>query len=352
MFQILCLLFSLKASAEISGTSLFKETKSINPAVVSGRRESVISVSGSKEQIAKSQSLNENYGNSDVKIEVDMNRLTSFYGGKAGGGITTELFIDISSGAKKTSVSSESSESVYSNNIDFALAIYSLSFSKSFGISLGYLKSSFAQNNEGTSGSYTYKIKNKMNTDAILFRAGSSTKIFGLDFGYYGEAFRSQNAMYDDQGEERNQNNIDYRAGVAIGSSGPNHLFELAYEKQLFVDTSLGAYAPQRFSITLETGFGGIVLGYTGRMYIDAYGEIENLMYNNLVYSGNTKTRLQHIFNFSLGREKGSSISGSIYFSKGTNQEDNLLDAGGMDSEKFDTKSEEKGVSLKYSYTF
>ena len=106
---ILMAFFSHHTSAQIAAASLFKEMRSQNPAVISQRPAATFSALLKKDMVEKEQTTESGavVGTSDI----DINSAMFFYGGK-GGGLTSEVFGELSSGTKddKVTIFSQTSE--------------------------------------------------------------------------------------------------------------------------------------------------------------------------------------------------------------------------------------------------
>ncbi len=347
------LLLSLDSFGQVTGPSLFKETKSLNPAVVSQRRARVLSINGKKEQIEKKQDLNRISGGSTATSEVDLNRITAFYGGKGSSGLTSEIFLDTSSGSRTNTLSSDQSRDENETKLQYGNFLGSFSFNRFFGLTLGMVESEYKENYSGTYDNLSYESNFAFESSTKIVRIGSVFN-FGLNVGYYFE-YGSSTFTSDSSGPVEVDNEFTYQTvGIGVGGTGANYHYEFSFEKSGDEANKLTDFKTFRLSVTLEKSFSWFSVGYIGRYYINGYLDSENILYNNLVYAGLTDNRLENKFNFSFGRSRGHSFSGSISFSSTEGDQGSIIRGfSNNDSDaKYPTAIKERGISLKYSYSF
>lgn len=141
--------------------------------------------------------------------------------------------------------------------------------------------------------------------------------------------------------------------GIALGTSSKTFHVEGGYERALKSDTDPilnKVLTPARITGTIEGRFGSLAIGYTGRLFLDGFFDIDRVIYNQFVSSNSfDEPRLENTFNFSFGTEKGGAFSASVYYTSFTSKELNSFFQNGN---KIDTKTTSYGASVKYSFAF
>lgn len=349
LLTFISLLFSQLCYGQIASNSLFREMKSVNPAVISHRPAAILAITGSVDKIKKTQDISSMYGDGATNtsnIKVQGGKL--FYGGK-GPGFTNEIFFESASGTKKDELVSSSESMSASNSVSSMYALWGLGLGPNFGVNIGLLKYQYADKFSGTFGGSSFENNNELDALARIVKLGWKARILA-DIGLFYEHFDATTDMVND-GVSTSGKDKFRTFGVGIGAAAKQFHFEIGYEKRLGTKEFNGKKtSPDRITGTLEFRTGKLSLGYTGRYYRDGFFDLEGLLYNNLAYQGaQDKARLEHGFNFSYGSDKGHSLSGSAYYSKTQTKEDITTIMTGL---KFDTTIEALGLSAKYSYAF
>jgi len=348
-------LISFSAYSQIATNSLFRETKSINPAVISKRPDAVFSIVGKADQVEKGQDLSTSaFGSeakSDSKVKVTSQDL--FYGGK-GNGFTSELFLNNSIGKKDDKITTPFFSNSQSNSVTSQYGHLGLGLGQNFGISMGGIKYSSKGSFEFSNNGTTYSDNYKSDTTAIIPKLGIAYKML-LDWGIFYQRMMMKSTTVQNGTEQLNKDKFDI-AGGGVGTSSKNFHTEVAFERYVKTNrvTNDGItyreVFPSRAMFSLEFFWGKLSLGYTGFYYQNGFMNFDNLLFNSLVYAENwEKARLENNFNFSLGSEKGHSFSGSVSFSNLKSSEKNMY-AGG--ETKFPTTTKSMGISVKYAYIF
>ena len=346
---IYSLLYTHLGFTQIAASSVFRETKSINPAIVSMRPAGAFSLLGSSDKVTKTQDQSENYDNGEAIAEIEVNRSAIFYGGR-GGGFTSELFIDISKGDKKTTLKADDQETSFEDKIISNFSLLSFGFSPNFGLSIGMANSEYQNKYEGTFNGYSFSSDFEYKGNTLITRIGTT---FGSSVaaGMFLEMSQTQGT---NKSEDLSESTSDtgYAAGIGFASKSNSHHYELSFEIIPFLDDSNGDASsfPQRLMLTLEQRLSFITFGYSGRLYRNGFGDTENMIYTNLVFNDFTKDRIEHKFNFAFGAERGHSLSGSLTLSDTTSVQPDIVSVGS--EEKYETRIQELGISIKYSYNF
>ncbi|WP_127716673.1 hypothetical protein [Halobacteriovorax sp. HLS] len=337
------LVFSANQSlANISSASMFKEMRALNPAVISQRPAGTFAAMIKKDLVDKEQVV----PNGSSTSEIDITNLSLFYGGKGGKGITTELSAEIGTGTKDDNVNQSGAVQQVSTTSDLMLAQAAVGFLNNFGLSFLRVSNDITQTNTDTNSTLTSI------TGGIKFTAG-------LDFGLF-----YQSSSFTQEGTSLGlpvNNKFDMpRYGIGIGYSNKVFHIEVGYVKDVNqIKEELGGgsgagenvatYNPAKIVGTIEFKFKKLTLGVTSSYYIDGYFDFTNLIFNTMVLSSNKESRLENIFNFSFGGDKGHSFSGSASMStvESTESPPTLLSGT-----KYKTTTKILGAVLSYSYAF
>ncbi len=347
---VLCLLlFSTSSYAQMASSSIFREMRAENPAVISLRPAAVVSLAASMDKIKKEKNIESMYGagaKSTEDISVTGGEL--YWGGK-GPGLTTELLGEVASGQKKSKLESSTENVDTSNNVSTNYINLGLGIGQNFGVSLRYLTYDYAEKFDGSFGGDAVSFDSKSEAEIKAVRLGYRTGK-AMSFGiYYEHLIADMDYVMD--GESGNSSTTYMTAGVGIGHASKNLHYELFYERRLKSEDQMGkTYNPDKIGATFEVKFGTLSLGYTGSYYRDGFFNLEGILYNNMAYANAAETpRFEHAFNFSLGSDKGHSISGSAYYSKVESEED----IGWLiTDQKYPTTITSMGLSAKYTYSF
>lgn len=340
-------LFSTYSFAQMTGASIFPEMRTSNPAVLSSRPAAVLSFFGKKDNVVKNQDLSQtSFGaGTESSTKVDVQTLSIFYGGK-GGGITSEIILDMGTGKKTNEFVRTTGTEEVEDNVEQTLFRYGISLGDNFGITIQNINFDY-DSNYNFSGTPAFKVES--NTNATFYKAGFKFNL-GVDLGLYYEGGSGEQAQSVDG--TKSESNIDFsRVGVGVGSNAKNFRVELAFEKDLEEEKfDNKVYNPTKISFSIEMKFANFAIGYTGAQLNEGFTDFDQLLYNNMVYaSSQEESRLVNTFNFSFGSTKGHYFSGSVGFSQITVDEGNDLF---NDGNKYETEITAMGVSVKYGYAF
>ncbi|GEM_PF-6603430 len=220
-----------------------------------------------------------------------------------------------------------------------------------FGVSVSRLVFENDQSYNFSFGGSNVSGANNSEVEGLVLRGGVLLNL-GFDLGLYYEQVQ---ATVKSQGtdDSSDQTTRYPKVGIGFGFSGKSARMEVGYETDLksIDDPSTGeSYTANKIYVSFEGRYGGLTLGYTGAMYREGYFELENLLRNNLVFIGTRdEDRLVNTINFALGNTKGHSFSGGAFFSSVEAPENGQLF---VDGNKYATKTESLGVSLKYGYSW
>lgn len=347
---------STSAFSQIATNSLFRETKSINPAVISKRPDAVFSLTGKMDKVDKTQDLSTSIFGTEAKSDTAVKVYSGdlFYGGKGDGGFTTELFVNTSQGKKNNKLSASNFSNSSTDDVKANYGHLGLGLGRNFGLSLGFIKYDYNSIFKYTFMSETYSNEMEAQTNVMIPKIGVAYNM-GLDWGLYFERMLSTQKLKQDGNSSTKKENFNL-AGAGVGTSSKYFHTEIAYEKQLTGQTVTNdgfhfkKIYPTRAMFSLEFFLGKMSFGYTGFYYQNGFMNLDNLLFNSLVYTNTwEKPRLENNFNFSLGSDKGHSFSGSLSFSTVKNREKSLYTAG---DDKYNTTTKAMGVSAKYAYIF
>lgn len=339
--------------------SVFPDMKSVNPAVIGLRKSGILKLSGATETYDKElkiTKLNDAAYEADQKDEVTITNLNLFKGGK-GGGTTSEWMLDYTTGKQETEFKSTSWNANFDIDSKAYYGKYALGFQSRWGIEFHYLgyNSKYTQENLENGSTVTSEIEIDINMPGV--RIGKIVGSPGLSLGLMAELNFFSNKM---KSSDANVEMPDDGAkpmpvvGVALGSGGPNGLFEVGVEADLRPQEKVGdepkPSMPIKGSVVLEGKIKGIILGYKGMAYKGQFIDFEKIIPTQMVYKNSgDELRLEHIINFMLKPEKGFSIGGSFSMSNTETQEKSSII---MSSNKHDTKIKSMGFSVKLGYVW
>lgn len=343
-----------KSNAQMAAASMFADVKSDNPAVIGGRTSEVITAVGSADLIKKEQALDTSTGSpvtGQAETEIDVKTASLFRGGK-GGGLTSEVSVDYNIGSKTDRLTSTTETQSTKTDASNTFAYLGLGFLQNFGISYTHTTYKNASNFSGTFAGQSYSTDFSSSVVAQGVKAGFAKKFSTIDAGVFIQR-RFDNIQNTTSGAEDPEKREEGVAGAALGVSSRDFHVEVGYEKGLEsrTDDFLGrTLNPARITGTIEIRAGKFLLGYTGRHYTDGFFEIERVIYNQFVYANSyAEPRLDNTFNFSFGSDKGSVLSGSVFYSALQTEEVSVFFPSGR---KVATKTTAMGASIKYSYAF
>lgn len=361
---MLALLFLLPISvqAQLTSASYFPQMKALNPAAITGRPIGIFSAGALLDDVSKSQNIATTstgasaFGEgSTAETKVELMRYQVFYGGKSSGGFTTEFTANKATGDKTFTLSQTGSTQSGVDTVDSTFLNFGIGLGKIFGVSVGLVKDEFTSKFNSTFGGQTFSSNYTSSITAPIIRAGVIIPM-GVNLSLYYEHAAAEIATSGEGSSTSVTTNFG-RVGIGIGLNGSRFHFEAAIEQDISYEAPAGEsipgqeeLTPQRANVTLEMRLGGLVLGYTGRYYIDGFADLENLAYNNFIYAGSfDEPRLENFINFALGVSKGHSFSGSVYYSKGESVEGL---SGLIDGNKYATSIEAQGASVQYGFSW
>lgn len=360
---ILFFLVSFSTSAQIANSSIFSEMKSINPAVVSGRKLGQITVLGTHDKLDKNQDLESIIGEGATSNTVTKMQQYSFFRGGKGPGLTTELSVKKVDGDVVTNVKTgdqgdlESKSPATSSGIGILIGL-----NDSFGIGFNFTNFKRAYEDEFKVGSDTYKSSAEIDLTFITvkpgIRFGSSALRFGL-FGEYIMQSGTSKSTSENQGEEEETVTSDFPAiivlGAGVGFQVGRFNVELSYESFPFIKQEKSEApdakeppTPLRISGMIEGKLGKFTIGYKGSLYKGMFTDVENILSSQLLYPRpSEKGRLEHTFNFAIGSDKGLALGGSAFISKTTTEE-----VSNFGDKEVPTTTDAFGFSVKVGYVF
>jgi hypothetical protein len=333
----------------MTSASIFPEVKAINPATISQRKIGMYSITSSTDNVIKTQDISLTHGTgAEAKTDIKITTLNLFYGGKGGGGITTEFVMFNSAGNKVDALTRPAESTELENEITSSIMGIGFGITSNFGITILRSLYEFNANNEysfnGSSNTYEYGYKGSSNIIKLgLLSSG------WLNLGiFYEHAFSDNESI--NEGETQTSTSSSGVLGFGIGTTGQQLRMELNHERIALTSNEAQDTPPSKTSIIIETRIWGIALGYTGNYIVGGYSGAENSMYQNLVYQNSAgEPRFENLFNFSFGSSKGHSIGGSISLSKIESEEKNVVF---VDDAEYTTTTDARGVALKYGYSY
>ena len=351
------------SSAQMATASIFGSMKSVNPAVIGQRHAGQVTVIGQADNYDREQKLSTATGfffDGTDKKETTINKYSAFYGGKGGGFLTTEATAKtVAADIEGSLVDTTNNDKIsYSSDATSNYANVGLGFGKSLGLGYSYYDYAHTDKLNATLSGQPIEVNTDISITVHAFTGGFSQRFIGLDWGAYithsimTSDIKSGGGGVSTSGTGKSTTSSQ-SVGVAVGRTSKVFHFEIGYEKDLD-DVSGGSgqptLSPARFSLVAETKMGGLTLGYRGRYFIDSYDDLETTTSNRLVYAGLAdEPRLEHTVNFSLGKDKGLSFSGSVSYSKVENEEKNTLFI--VDA-KQPTTTTAMGVQVSVGYAF
>lgn len=337
---------SFNLFAQIASSSLFKEMRSENPAIIQERKAATFSLKAKQDNVTKEQDASSPLDSSESDISITT---TSFFYGGKGGGLTSEFSGEIASGTKEDSLVVSGTDYEVKQEANIASLSYQFGFLGWLGLGFQYVTEDRTQtgNEEG-----------EYDTSVTVVTLGTKFKP-GFDFGIF-----YQYGILDVQGEFEGDDvsstsNIP-RVGIGIGFTGNTTKFELGYitspieEEQ---DQGGGSgpgdntitLRPSKAIVSLEMKLSALSIGLTSSIYQDGYFDYNNILYYTMVLSGNTDTRIENAINFSLGSDKGHSFSGTYSVSEVESKE---LPPTLSSGTKYKTTTSIQTLGVSYAYAF
>jgi len=359
------ILFGQSAQAQIANPSIFSEMKSINPAVISGRKQGQFTFIASKDELKTEQDTSAllGAGGSETNL-TEMTQISVFRGGK-GSGMTTEFGFKMVDGKVKSTVTNAGKENVTESEASSMGLQLNYGFSESFGIgfSLSTYKRDYTTKFED-SGT-TYDLESVIDTKFFSVKPGFRFGSSAFRIGTFVEAVKQSGTMTSEnfvQGkivkDEMEPAGMSFIVGAAVGLSAGKTNLELSYEGMPMAggDVPEGQSEadappkPMRLSLLIEGKAFGITLGYKGSMYKGMFMELENILSSQLLYPNpGTDARLEHTVNFSFGGDKGLSIGGSAYISNTKGEKPSSSFFGNT---KYPTTEKAMGYGVKVGYVW
>lgn len=338
-------------NAQMSRASVFPEMRSLNPAVISSRSLGSYKLSGSYTTIEKEQKVTNLDGNPFIfneKGDITLSNVNFFRGGK-GGGLTSELVIDHTTGERDSKVSDGSgSQSSYKTETSSSFLNMAFGLSSGLGLGFTYVDYESSYNFQGTfnsqalSESYSSEVNVIGVKPGIVF--GSKTAALGLTVEY--QKFSTKGAG------GAPSKLIFFGAGLSFGSK--DTLFEFALEVAPGADTGnmpgQEKMTPMKFSFLTEMKLSFITFGYKLNAYKDGFIELDKVIQAQLIYAGaGDETRLEHIVNFSFGGDKGLNFGVSASYSSSAEPEKSSLYGS---TNKHPTETTEMSGAVKIGYVY
>jgi hypothetical protein len=346
---ITTLIFSSASFAQIASASLFREMRSQNPAVITQRPAATFSMAVKKDMVEKEQDVSGDALYTNSASDIDITTGSFFYGGK-GGGLTSEISGELSTGSKDDNVQTTGSSATSSQEAD--MTVLSANFGVLDFLGLGVMRVAEERTQTTNTGNGNYE------TTVTSFNVGFQFNL-GLDFGFFYQptTLKSEGSF---AGSATNQDIDMSRVGFGVGTRGKAFHIEVGYVKDLDDMTedqgggsgpgaNVATYSPAKIFSAIEFKVGGIMLGVTSNYYMDGFFDFNNIMYYTMVLAANKENRLENTFNFSLGGDKGHSFSGSVTYSTVESQELPPTLAAGQ---KYKTTSTIMGATVSYTYNF
>lgn len=357
----LLLLFSFvlitkKAQAQLAGPSLFSEVKSINPALISNRKQGQYTLIANTGTFEKNQDIDQSQ---EADLNSSISGLSFFRGGKGSGFITTELSIISQTGTRE--IKFRGSDPIDFNS-DITSSYAQLSFSLGSYLGIGITKQSFLldQNFYMDFSGSIFDSDEKIDRDSLGIKVGALVPLGIMRLGIYYEIASVDQEVSSErpslpESSISRQNKI---IGIGLGFVTNNFHLEFGVEQflnpekgLLEEDSSPDPDPRNRLSLTIETKLWGLAVGYTGRMYQDGYQDPEDTVINQLIYENSVEDRVEHIINFSLGGSSGLSFGGSFSFSETEGDEINPMEPISLGN-TYKTKTKQVGLMAKLGYVW
>lgn len=352
-FAIIYFTFSINSFAQMALPSVFPETKTVNPAALTMRKAGNFRATALVDSIKKTQHIKDLDGVEfvlDENTKIDLVNANIFKAGK-GGGVTTEIAGEYVSGKKTTSfVDSSNTTTTFTTDSSSNYLNLSIGTPSKLGLGLVYVnyasKFSFSQKVNGTD----YKQTMDMKTSIIGARPGIVIGSPNFSVGLLAEYDKISNSGAASGAPESQK-----IFGAAVGIRIANILFEVGIEadptsKATDPVTNVKMPMPMKLSFISEFKIWSITFGYKGMMFKGSYMDLDKIIQSQMVYGNlGDETRLEHVFNFSLGGDTGFGLGGSASFSSSTTKEKSNIF---FSKNKHETKSTEVAASIKLSYNY
>lgn len=363
LFSLVLLLFSTSTFAQMTLPSVFPDMRSVNPAVIPLRKLGQLKLGANQENFDKKQEV-KTINNSPFvftdQSDISLTNFNFFRGGK-GGGATSELYVDSTTGKKETTITDES-QSVSKFTTDVSSTYVSYAFGGGggsgtrWGIGTHYVgynsKYEFNFDLNGSNNSSSFETTTTLYgiRPGIIF--GSPNLSFGLYYEY--DNLKSE-VKSSEPGAKAGAPKAMQMVGFGIGTGGPKGILEIAAETSLIApekDPQTNKEPPRAMKLSLlaERRFSRITLGYKGSLYQGNYMDLDKIIQNQLIYINSADTaRIEHTLNLSFGGDKGFSFGVSGGASNIKTKEKSSIYAA---SDKHDTtiKSTSFGARIGYVY--
>jgi hypothetical protein len=362
--HLLAILFSLiiakTAYGQMTLPSVFPDMKSVNPAVISLRKSGMVKLSAAQDKIERKQKITNLSGTAfpaDQKDDITITNINLFKGGK-GGGTTTEWVVDYTVGKQKTNFVTPTETTNENQTATAYYGKYAWGFGSKWGLQIHYLhyQSNFKYSVEYLGDTQSDEIDMTISMPGI--RVGKIIGSPSLSFGLIAElnAFSNKTNTSDTsiETEEAGFKPLPI-IGIAIGSGSPKGLLELGLEidarpPEEDLATGEKASIPFKASFIAERRFGKLILGYKGMYYRGNFLDFDRVIPIQLVYQGaGDEGRIENVFNFSFGPDKGFSMGGSIFASNTKTKEKSSVFTS---ENKHDTQTKLFGISIRMGYVY
>ncbi|MGE3610566.1 MAG: hypothetical protein AB7I27_13330 [Bacteriovoracaceae bacterium] len=359
----LSLVISNVAFAQMTLPSVFPDMRSVNPAVIALRKSGQIKLGGQTDKIEKEQKVNTINGGSFVytdNSDINLNNANFFRGGK-GGGLTSELYVDATTGKRESTITDASQNiSTFTTDVSSTYANFSFGGGNGglrWGLGTHHVsyKSKYDFNIAVNGSSSSSSVENTITVTGVRpgIILGSPSFSLGLYFQY--DTLTSKMKSDQPVTSTGTPKNIKY-VGVGLGTGGVNGLLEVAVEADPFTkqekDQATGDTppSPMKVSLLAERRFGKLVLGYKGMYYKGNYMDYDQIIQNQLIYRNMVDdARISHIFNFAYGGDKGFSLGVSGGVSNIKNKEKSSIYSS---SEKHDTTTKSVSMGARIGYVY
>ena len=364
MYRLILVSFFIVSSAfaQMTLPSVFPDMKSVNPAVISLRKQGQIRLSGQHDQINKRQEVLEDDGSRAFleKNEIELTNSNFFMAGK-GDGFTSELYVDFTKGERTTYLDQGGQETDYVTDTSSYYVGYAFATKSRYGLEMHYVGYQAEYDYNFTFGSENFQQSIDTTISAYGFRPGV---IFGspkFSLALFAEHnFFTAKTKMDPPPQDGGDGNPDPKfsvVGVAIGGGSPNGLFEIGLEvdpiskREKDEYTGVTPVMPMKFSLLAEKRFSSFIIGYKFMGYKGNYMELDKIIQNQLVYSSQgSDMRMEHVINFAFGGSRGFSFGASGSYSDTEIDEKSSLDPSGEDL--YPTKVRSMSIGLRLGYVY
>lgn len=359
---LLSLFVSSTAFAQMTLPSVFPDMKSVNPAVISLRKQGQIRVSGQHDQINKRQEVLEDDGSRAFleKNDIALTNTNFFRAGK-GDGFTSEIYVDYTKGLRQTDLDQGGQTTDYKTDTSAYYVGYSFATKSRYGLEMHYVGYHSEYDYNFSFGSENYEQSIKTDISVYGFRPGvifGSPK-FSLALFAEHNFFTSKTKM-DPPPQEGAGSGPDPKfsiIGIGIGGGSPTGLFEIGIEvdpiskREKDQVTNVTPPMPMKVSLIAEKRFSSFMLGYKFMGFKGNFLELDKIIQNQLVYANQgSDLRMEHVINFAFGGTRGFSFGGSASYSDTEIDEKSSLDP--TNENLYPTKVRAMSIGLRLGYVY